>query len=259
MIGVYFSGTGNTKYCVKKLCGKIDEGIKTYPLEDEDVVNKILEADEIIFGHPTQFSNIPYMVREFIISNKNIWKNKKIICLSTMGLFSGDGAGCSARLFKKYGAKVLGGIHIKMPDSVCDNKALKKSLEDNIKIVEEANIKIERIANQIKIKKYPHDGIRWYSHIIGLFGQRLWFYSKSNKYTSKFKIDYDKCVKCGHCVSICPMKNLDLAGEKVISHNKCTMCYRCVSTCPNKAITILGNNVIEQVRIEKYLNNDEKI
>ena len=30
-----------------------------------------------------------------------IWKDKKVICVATMGAFSGDGAGCSARLLKK--------------------------------------------------------------------------------------------------------------------------------------------------------------
>lgn len=42
------------------------------------------------------------------------------------GLFSGDGTGCAARLLKKYGAQILGGVQIKMPDSVCDSKLLKK-------------------------------------------------------------------------------------------------------------------------------------
>lgn len=253
MVGVYFSGTGNTKYCVNELCRKIDDNIKTYALENEDIVNIIKENDEILFGYPTQFSNIPYMVKEFIKNNKSIWKGKKIICLSTMGLFSGDGAGCSARLFKKYGAKVLGGIHIRMPDSVCDHKALKKSLEQNIKIVEEANKKINNVAANIKIKKYPHNGIRWYNHICGLFGQRLWFYGKANKYSDKLKINNDVCVRCGHCVSVCPLKNLVLTDVGVKSLNKCTMCYRCVTNCPKQAITILGNSVVEQVKIEKYL------
>ena len=64
------------------------------------------------------YSNIPYMVRDFIINNSSIWKNKKVFCLSTMGLFSGDGTGCAARLLSKYDAKIIGGIHLKMPDSI---------------------------------------------------------------------------------------------------------------------------------------------
>ena len=60
-----------------------------------------------------------------------------------MGLFSGDGAGCSARLFKKYGANIIGGLHLKMPNCIGDVKALKKSLEENKLVVKKANIKIK--------------------------------------------------------------------------------------------------------------------
>jgi hypothetical protein len=40
----------------------------------------------------------------------------------TQGAFSGDVAGCSAQLLKRYGAKLLGGLHILMPDLVFDVK-----------------------------------------------------------------------------------------------------------------------------------------
>lgn len=62
------------------------------------------------------------MVRDFIRKNRCLWNGKSVFCLNTMGLFSGDGTGCAARLLKKYGAQILGGVQIKMPDSVCDNK-----------------------------------------------------------------------------------------------------------------------------------------
>ncbi|GEQ22017.1 hypothetical protein CBU02nite_25230 [Clostridium butyricum] len=34
MIGVYLSGTGNTKHCIEKLAYLIDSKSKTIPLED---------------------------------------------------------------------------------------------------------------------------------------------------------------------------------------------------------------------------------
>ena len=52
--------------------------------------------------------------------------------IATMGLFSGDGAGVLARLLKKYGAKITGGLHLKMPDSIADEKVLKRPLEKNM-------------------------------------------------------------------------------------------------------------------------------
>ena len=69
-----------------------------------------------------------------------------------MGAFSGDGAGCTARLLKKYGASILGGLHIKMPDSVCDSKLLKKTLEENREIVKQADKKIRKCCRKNKTR-----------------------------------------------------------------------------------------------------------
>ena len=114
------SGTGNTKHCVEKLVKLLSENATLIPLEDDGAVEAIKHDDTIILGYPTQFSNAPFMVRSFIKSN-DIWKGKKIICLTTMGAFSGDGTGCAARLLKKKGACILGGLQIKMPESLENN------------------------------------------------------------------------------------------------------------------------------------------
>ena len=34
MIGIYFSGTGNTKYCLEKFVAAYDNSVKTIALED---------------------------------------------------------------------------------------------------------------------------------------------------------------------------------------------------------------------------------
>ena len=252
MVGIYLSGTGNTKYCIERLSSLIDVSAKIIPLENDDVIKEIGENHTIILAYPIQFSNAPYMVRDFICRNRTLWNGKKVLCMVTMGAFSGDGAGCTARLLKKYGAVILGGIHIKMPDSVCDSTLLKKSIEKNKHIVAQANRKMEWAAQQIKQGKYPKEGLTFSSHIIGLFGQRLWFYGKTKGYTDKLKI-HTGCIGCGLCVSLCPMKNISIKNGKAVSGNKCTMCYRCISQCPQKVITLLGEKVVEQCRTEKYL------
>ena len=251
MIGIYFSGTGNTKHCVEKLVHILDATAKTVPLEDPQITNILEQQDEIILGYPTQFSNAPFMVRDFIKRNSQLWREKKVFCINTRGLFSGDGTGCSARLLKKYGAKVLGGLQIKMPDSVCDSKLLKKEIEENRQIVRNADKRIEQAAEQIKNGKYPQEGLSFIAHIKGLFGQRLWFYRKTIGYTDKLKIS-DSCIGCGVCSKVCPMKNIEMNENRAIPRGRCTMCYRCISLCPQKAITLLGKKVQEQCRFEKY-------
>ncbi|MCR5803219.1 MAG: EFR1 family ferrodoxin [Clostridia bacterium] len=253
MVGIYLSGTGNTKHCLEKLLSIIDKDAKMIPIEEPNSVEEIISNDEVILAYPTQFSNVPFMVRDFINKNSIIWKDKKVFCMTTMGAFSGDGTGCAARVLRKHGAIITGGVMIKMPDSVCDSKMLKKSLDENRRIIREADEKIERIGNNMhNLGKYPQEGLGFIAHVAGLMGQRLWFYNKTTDYSTKLKIS-DSCVGCGKCATGCPMDNLTITDGKAISNNRCAMCYRCISSCPVKAITLLGNEVVEQVRYEKFV------
>jgi len=252
MLGIYLSGTGNTKYCMNLLVKGLESNAVVMSLDNPNLIKAIEENDVIFLGYPTQFSNSPYMVRDFIHKNSTLWKGKQIFCMATMGAFSGDGAGCTARILKKYGAHILGGLHVRMPDSVCDSKLLKKSVAGNREIVAKATKKIEQTVISIKKGKYPKDGITFFAHIAGLFGQRLWFYRKTAGYSNRLKI-HETCVGCGLCVKSCPMKNLSIKEGKAVSGDKCTMCYACISGCPHKAITLLGEEVKEQCRLDKYL------
>lgn len=251
MIGIYLSGTGNTKHCVEKLLTLLDGQATMVPIESEGAVQAVAANDEILLAYPTQFSNVPYMVRDFIKQNRELWSGKKVFCMTTMGLFSGDGTGCAARLLKKYKATVIGGLQIRMPDSVCDCKALKKSIEESKKIVRDADAKLEQAAQKIKEGSYPREGLTFPAHLAGLFGQRLWFFKKTAGYSKKLKVS-DACVGCGLCAAECPMGNITIKDGRAVPAAQCTMCYRCVSTCPKQAITLLGRKVHEQCRFEKY-------
>ncbi|MDE5563223.1 MAG: EFR1 family ferrodoxin [Clostridiales bacterium] len=250
MLGVYFNGTGNTKHCVEYFLNRL-EGGRAYEIESEGVTAAIQSSDEIVFAYPVYYSNLPKIVREFIVGNAELWRGKKIFIIATMGLFSGDGAGCSARLFKKYGAKTLGGLHLKMPDCIGDVKLLKKSLDENRKIIIQAERKMDAVVKEINDGKYPKEGLNFFYHVAGLFGQRLYFRGKTKRYYTKIKTDVSKCVKCGLCVSLCPMSNIAME-DKVIFQDKCTMCYRCFANCPKQAITIIGKQVYEQCKFENY-------
>lgn len=253
MIGIYFSGTGNSKHILNVFLQTYDSETKSFSIEDNQVIEEIEQHEEIVFSYPVQYSTVPKILREFIIENKTLWSNKKIFIIATMALFSGDGAGALARLLQKYGAEIVGGVHVKMPDSIGDEKVLKRSLEKNILLVRKAESKIKRVANNMKAGRPPQEGIGVFYRMAGFWGQRLWFGKKTKNYSDKLKIDAQKCVGCGKCVKICPMKNIELVNGECKAKNQCTMCYRCVNYCPKQAITLLGKAVVEQSVIEKYL------
>lgn len=254
MTGIYFSGTGNTKFCTEKFLEHFGNP-QIYSIEDNSAVSAISESCEIVFAYPVYYSNIPKIVRDFIEKNSSLWRGKNIFIITTMGLFSGDGAGVSARLFKKYGANVVGGLHLKMPDCIGDVKALKKSYEKNFDTIKAAVLKINAAAEAYKNKKLTREGLSFLYHIAGLLGQRLYFYSKTKSYTDSMKVKLNICTGCGKCEKLCPMSNIKVVGGKAVSGNMCTLCYRCFVNCPKQAITILGSKVLEQHRIENYKGN----
>ena len=250
MNAIYLSGSGNTKHIVTLLLNELGNAGICAPIESDDV-KKALEGDEIIIAYPTMFSNIPYLVRVFINSYEAVCKGKKIFLITTMGLFAGDGTGCAARLLKKYGAEITGGLQIVMPDSIGDCKALKKSKEQNKAVIVKADQRIIEAARKMREGNYPKEGLSFAAHLAGLFGQRLWFYNKTNGYTNKVKIDPSKCIGCGICAKNCPTKNIRIENGKAVASSKCTMCYRCINHCPKQAMTLLGKTLYEQPTYEK--------
>ncbi len=208
MVGIYFSGTGNSKYCIERFMKEYGTGIQIFSIEDEDALAHIKDSDEIVISYPVYFSNIPKILRDYVIRNGSLWQGKKIFVIATMGLFSGDGAGMLARLLQKYGAVITGGLHLQMPDCICDEKVLKHSPEKNVKLIQKTGRKICKAVRKIEQENPPQEGLGILSRMAGFFSQRLYFSQKPKNYTDKLKIDHEKCIGCGLCVSLCPMHNI---------------------------------------------------
>lgn len=244
MLFLYFSGTGNTQFCMEYLAKKMDASAAVYSIEEAKVLEAIKMNNEIVLGYPIYYSNLPKILRDFVVEHADLWEGKDIFLIATMGLFSGDGAGVMARLMKKCHANVIGGLHLRMPDCILDVKVLKNT--DHQKLVQRAKEKLDVTAVSYQKGRLPQEGLRIWNHIAGLFGQRLYFYNKTKKYTDKLKIDTEKCIGCGKCVSLCPMQNIIVEHKKAFAHNKCTMCYRCINNCPKQAITLIGKKVVAE-------------
>ena len=54
------------------------------------------------------------------------------------------------------------------------------------------------------------------------------------------KIDWtsDHCKRCATCVSLCPVRNLELKADEIISLGRCNQCRLCMGYCPDFAIEV---------------------
>ena len=53
------------------------------------------------------------------------------------------------------------------------------------------------------------------------------------------KYDENKCVDCGHCISICPTKafSFDENNKLIYDEDKCVLCGLCINACPRRALS----------------------
>lgn len=64
MLGIYFSGTGNSKYAVEVFCSEYDKVAKTFSIEDNNIIEAIRNEELLVFAYPVQYSTVPKILRD---------------------------------------------------------------------------------------------------------------------------------------------------------------------------------------------------
>ena len=86
MVGIYFSGTGNSRYAAELFCKEYDEATKAFSLEDDNITRVVKNEEMLVFACPVQYSTVPKILRDFIIENKELWGSKKVFSYRHNGI-----------------------------------------------------------------------------------------------------------------------------------------------------------------------------
>lgn len=128
--------------------------------------------------------------------------------------------------------------HFDMPNNICNiKKFLVRNGNKTRRTVKKAEKKLDRVCRDIRAGKVKKRGFNNISIMIGKGQNKSWA-ELEEKNKSSVEID-DDCIKCGLCVKLCPMDNLNLTDKGIVQNDNCIFCYRCVNACPKRAITTL--------------------
>jgi ferredoxin/flavodoxin len=243
-----FSGTGNTYFVANAICEVIrqTDHCDVFALEKhiEDANELIADYDIIGLGYPIYGSSLPPIVFRFI--EKLSVHQKEAFTFCTQLLFSGDGAAYGGRQLEKKGFVVRWQEHFLMPNNITDLRFFdRKKPYDYAKIEHSVKKKASRLVSWIRLGKEHRKGSHFGSLLLGLL-QRVPFEAMNPKsLTQAVRIDSGRCVQCGVCVSLCPVKNLQIIEETIVPQNNCTLCYRCVNHCHTNAIRIAAKSYVK--------------
>lgn len=231
---LYYSATGNTKFIATELAKKLDD-------QCVDLLGRIrnndysaLHSDKpFIVCSPVYMSMMPRFMSEYL-KNTEFTGNRAVYFIANSAGYAGITSWEARKLFKKKNMEFMGCAEPIMPNNYYVSNYKAQSDDEVKERLFKAFDKIDEIANSIqnceKLKT---------RHVF--FIERLITFP-INSYMYKYKISakdfkvLDKCIGCGKCEEVCPLRNISLKEDKPTWGDKCSHCMACIGSCPTNAV-----------------------
>ena len=250
----YFTGTGNTKWVAKQISEAIGEELFYIP----DLIRKgqnqfeLKQNETIGFCFPTHGWQPPRIVREFITKLSFSKKNTYCWALTTCGDNMGETMTILNKDLATIGLQATTQFAVVMPESyVCLPFMYTDTEEKEHAKINQARKMLPHIISVIRerttgVEELVKGGTpRLYSNVIGAYFNARMVNDK------KFTVDEDVCIKCGKCIKVCPVDNIQGTPPEWIHNGRCTSCLACYHYCPVHAINF---GKITRKRDQYYFN-----
>lgn len=230
---VYFSGTGNSRYCAQMIASKLgDELIDAAGFIKHGIAAELISGKPWVFAAPTYAWQMPRVFADFIRSGYFTGSEDAYFVLTCGGEIGNAGESIQ-KLCSEKGFHCKGVLEVPMPENyvamfdVPDEATCAKMIAEAHPILE-AGIERIRKGELFSAKK------------VGVMDKL-----KSGPINKGFYIGYvkaknfyatDACIGCGKCAQDCVLNNIAIDGGKPVWGDKCTHCMACICGCPKAAI-----------------------
>ena len=233
----YFSGCGNSRHVAEMLAQGLHDNLVFIPeaAREDHFDYALAEGKWLGFVFPVYSWAPPKLVLDFVKQLQLATKPEYVYFACTCG----DECGHTEKFFRKAiqekGWELSAGFSVKMPETYVGMAGFKLDpAEKARKKMEEADATITRNIPRLLAKE------RFSEMMVGSFP---WLKShvinpSFNKYATddrKYRFT-EKCIGCGKCVEVCPLKNISLEDGHPQWNGNCTMCMACYHHCPVNAI-----------------------
>ncbi len=230
---VYFSGTGNSRYCAQMLADLLDdEVLDVFHYIRDGVAADLRSGKPWVFVSPTYAWRLPRIFQEWICAGQ-FEGSKEAYFVMTCGVDIGNAERTNRAICGEKGLLYKGTLEVVMPENyvamfpVPDEAESAKIIAAARPVVEAGAAAIQaggtlgekRITLLDRLKSGPVNPA-FYRLIV-----------KAKKFYST-----QACVGCGRCVACCPANNVELREGRPVWGDRCTHCMACICGCPTKAI-----------------------
>ena len=230
---VYFTGTGNSRYCARLLADKLgDHCTDAFHFIRDSVAAELSSAKPWIFVCPTYSWRLPRVFVDFIRSGR-FSGSRDAYFVMTCGSEIGNAATKNRALCGEKGLRYRGTLQVVMPENYIAMFSAPEH-EEALAIVAAARPVLEQGAGYIRRgTDFPDQKAGTVDKLKSGPVNTL-FYRFSVR-TKPFHVA-GSCVSCGKCAAACPLGNIRMEQGLPVWGNRCTHCMACICGCPAGAI-----------------------